>query len=190
MKTNKLEQAFAYLCSPRTLHAIVASTDYTLPAGHESDTILIGINENKELITAHSLFLTDVRTEPIDRAVLLLAMETTLKPWQDKFDKVSRTALINAQRDRTPIYRFKNGIVLADELGIKPWHHMLFIDDYVFVYVWDTRIVEKVLPVKDFAGVMSRMLIDANDNNKPLVFTSETEQYKSVLKGLRPSKRI
>lgn len=33
-----------------------------------------------------------------------------------------------------------------DALGIKPWHHMVIDNGYIFVYVWDTRIIELVIP--------------------------------------------
>ena len=32
------------------------------------------------------------------------------------------------------------------EVGIMPWHHMVIEDGLVYVYIWDTRIIEAVLP--------------------------------------------
>lgn len=31
-------------------------------------------------------------------------------------------------------------------IGIKPWHHMVIENDRIFVYVWDTRNIEAVIP--------------------------------------------
>jgi hypothetical protein len=33
-----------------------------------------------------------------------------------------------------------------DKIGIKPWHHIVIDNGYAFVYVWDTRVIEMVIP--------------------------------------------
>lgn len=42
----------------------------------------------------------------------------------------------------------KNKVEYYDQkFGIKPWHHLLIDEDHIVAYVWDTRLVELVIPI-------------------------------------------
>lgn len=57
-----------------------------------------------------------------------------------------------------------------DTIGIKPWHHIVIVNDYAFVYIWDTRIIEHVMPASclrqedlTYAVIDNRMDLIVND---------------------------
>lgn len=54
-----------------------------------------------------------------------------------------------------------------EQYGIKPWHHCIKVGDFVYAYVWDTRVVELEIPTDVFN--MSDITTDYVDSCLPLI---------------------
>lgn len=61
-----------------------------------------------------------------------------------------------------------------EKIGIpyKPWHHIAFIDNVVFTYVWDTREIVDAFPMNDVTYDFETIKI--TDSGKALRFGSDT----------------
>lgn len=70
-------------------------------------------------------------------------------------EEYKSTTMINRYQKQTMhskiIARIKRNKIeyYEEKLGIKPWHHLLIDDDHIVAYVWDTRLVEIVVPITE-----------------------------------------
>lgn len=189
-RTDKSGTAFAFECSFLTVYDIAKANGYRVSNVFDAnDTVYVtGITVDNVITVCKTLFLSNCEFSDIEYAKLLIAVENDLAELAKQSNKLSRTAIIHEQRKHTPIYRFRKRLGYAEEIGVMPWHHLLFVDNLVYVYIWDTRIVDKVLTVKDTANLSKRMLQEPYDNNAPLVFTEHTEQFRSCFEQLKDAR--
>jgi hypothetical protein len=68
-----------------------------------------------------------------------------------------------------------------DQIGIKPWHHMVIENGLVFVYVWDTRVIELVIPESCLQA--DDITYATNDNSMDLVcpFNAKPNIYEQCM---------
>lgn len=56
-----------------------------------------------------------------------------------------------------------------------PWHHIVIDDEDAFIYIWDTRIIEQVIPVNCL--VQTDLTYAVIDNRLDLVCNEECSQH-------------
>lgn len=169
-RTESQNLAFVYAGDAKSIIDICKSAGYKIIGNAKNSiTYVTGITENDEVVLANNLLLSN-NFDHMNYARLEIALMDKLSMLLRFCDKCSRTGIMQEQRRRTPIYRFKNNAVYAKEIGVQPWEHMLFTGDYVICYIWDTRQVTKVLHINDCKDISKRMLVEANDNNAELVW--------------------
>jgi hypothetical protein len=200
---NNGELAFAYECKFTELQELLKHTEYSIEhkVPPTNKVYVTGISEDDTVLFTDRLFLSDTKFDQIAYAKLEIAVQDSLE-LESMAKRVSRNLILQNQRIATPIYRFikhrrnrkydidesyNENIGYAQELGIQQWHHLLFIGDKIYVYVWDTRVVEKVLTIEQTKDLSKRMLRQPLDNNAPLVFTPETEQYRKEFELMTPT---
>lgn len=62
-----------------------------------------------------------------------------------------------------------------ERIGLKPWHHIVIDGDYAFVYVWDSRKIELVLPENCLE--QDDLTYAVIDNRMDLVVDKDTPEY-------------
>ena len=183
------ESSFVFQVTFEHLLNAIQGTQYRISKLLDDNAVVLltGIDENNEIKFSKHLLFDDNFFDQIQYAKLLIALDMTLLALKEHVTVLSRTGCIIDQKKFTPVLRFKNNIVVMEQLGIQPWHHLFFSGDKVYVYVWDTRIVEKVINVEDCKCLTKRMFVEAADSNLPLMFTPETEQFKNDFEAMMPS---
>lgn len=200
---NNGELAFVYECRFTELQELLNGTQYTIErkVPPTNRVYVTGINADNVVLFTDRLFLSDDKFDQIAYAKLEIAAQDDLGI-DDISNRLSRNLVLQNQRQATPIYRFikhrrnkkydtdetyNENIGYARELGIQQWHHLLFAGDKIYVYVWDTRVVEKVLTIEQSKDLSQRMLREPFDMNTPLVFTEDTMQYKAEFERMHPT---
>lgn len=70
--------------------------------------------------------------------------------------------------------------------GIEAWHHCLIVGTQAFFYIWDTRIIEHVLPVQvlDQNDLTYKVL----DNRMDIICITNDDKYASILSACEEAK--
>jgi hypothetical protein len=61
------------------------------------------------------------------------------------------------------------------QLGIMPWHHIVIDGDDAFIYIWDTRIIELIIPVNCL--VQTDLTYAVIDNRLDLICNDESSDH-------------
>jgi len=77
-------------------------------------------------------------------------------------------------------------IAKYEQYGIKPWHHCIISGLKAFFYVWDTRLIEVVLPVNvlDQNDITYKVI----DNRMDIAVITNDPKYESVLADCEAAK--
>lgn len=173
---NPIETSFVYPTTLNRLKTVNHGFGVTLLThdkaytGGSDDTIYVMALKGNQFIAFDNVLFIPYTYEHIAYAKLLATLEQhpELKACFD--EPISRTALVQKELEQTPRMRFKNRIPYMEKIGLKPWHHMLFVGNMVISYVWDIRVVEHVMAIDDVKGLSRRMLQPVLDDNTPLVW--------------------
>lgn len=184
---NKADIAFAYECKFSDLVKLIHGTEFKVVPTKAEVVYVTGINVDNFVTYETRMLLAPNTFNKLDYAKLLIELDSSLQGLRDIANERSRIGLLEHERTICPIYRFKKNIPYMHEIGAQPWHHLLFIGQYVYLFIWDTRVVEKVLTIEETAGLSTRMLRLANDNNMPIVFAPGTEQYTDYICTCKPT---
>lgn len=79
-----------------------------------------------------------------------------------------------------------NAVAKYDAYGIKPWHHCLINGNRAFFYVWDTRLIEVVLPVDKID--QNDLTYKVIDNRMDIAVITNDAKYESVLAACEEAK--
>lgn len=158
------QRLITYCLGPRTafylryfIHQVhVHTTNNEYAFGTKEDPTLV--NKVVEGIKRHLAFNTCEELEynvdiTVDNYKQFRLLATNYKMNLPKIEEFKNNTTIKRYskqnlRSKT-VYRLKtNKIEKYKEQGIMPWNHMVISDNFAFFYIWDSRIITKVLPIK------------------------------------------
>jgi hypothetical protein len=89
-------------------------------------------------------------------------------------EEINMHEAFNYSMKRNPVFKVIDNSETAIRTGIKPWHHCFAIGDKVFCIVWDTRMIDQVIPIEQITW--SDCTILKTDNGQEFTHIKRTDK--------------
>lgn len=146
----------------------------TYPSGNSEVFFVTKVN-NKSIRTTRRLgrLYSSVECSAITAGEAMvqhvLDYDSEKRGYAYKLEPVNQFEAYNYSMRYAPIIRFPQESEKTEQLGIKPWHHCMCFGNHMFLVVWDTRIIEKVIEISEQIPFNEAVFVNS-DNDKTLKF--------------------